>query len=1157
MAGQSAGALYIEILAQTAKLQEDMRRVERIVGSSTQRVSRDARAANDNLRGIGTGAGQGVQQFSRNVAQLKAQLDPAWAAAQRFKQQQMLLNQAFREGAISSRELVTQLRANAAAFQNAGNEVASSSNAMRAGFQNAGYQISDFAVQVGGGTSAIRAASQQAPQLIQALGMMGAGADGAKGKFAAFTAFMGGPWGAALTVAISVLGALATAYYNSADASDTKKDAAEDLADALDQLHKATVRESQSTWASIQTDIDKANSLRLRAIEARKAAIAELELAKARAEGAEQSISPGAPGYSNAFNLGEQAKQEANARSIQKRIEEQQKLVDSANETIRLQRGQQTQMEVAAQFDASAAATLKYDKALDGLNNQLRTGAISQAEYKQQLIAITAAREAEAESGRKSERSSRQRTARLTDEQKAVVQQTKSTDRYIESLSDEIARIGLDEKALRQLEVTREMSAAQTLAEKNVIAALNVVRERAIALAEAEAQAKANKDTERDIARMKAELGLIELTGIEREKMALTISEEAEVTAVLVKIKKAEADQNTALIAQLERQIELIHEKYGIERQGIGIKKGLEDEADAAEILNGQLREMIYLLGEVGSVGSVLGGLLGVLTGNTYSVGGKLGDLLNIPTGQNRYDEKLGREIGVTIGDELSGLFDKDSDFGRAMQSLLGGAGTGLIAGGLFGFGGGKANQFGSAVGGALGEVIGEKFLTKGLESIMKGLGDFAGPLGAIAGGVFGGFLGGLFNPNRTARANITGVDSVSLAGKDSKNYGAAESLAGSVLQGLQDIADAFGGAIGSFNTTIGVRGGDFRVNTSGTSLKKKNGAADFEDDAQAAIAYAIADAIADGAIIGIRESTKRLIEFGDDVQRQLEKALQFEGVFSELKAETDPLGYALDNLAKQFNRLEDIFAEAGATAEEYAQLEQLLEIKRKEAIESATKDLVADFQERADLEVQLLSLLGKETKALALARESELLGVKDTLKPLQQMVYQLQDARAIIDQFGPLADGLREFKAELLGGSSAGGFAFLRGQFNSTAAAAAGGDAAALAKLQEVSTEYLEAARANASSRLEYDRAVGEVLGAVDQGIFAADAQVEYAQMQIDAVNYNSEILDKMRAEMAAMQQRLVEQGETAERIMKRWEGNGMPIRADSDEPLAVQVIS
>jgi len=41
------------------------------------------------------------------------------------------------------------------------------------GIQNAGYQISDFAVQVTGGTSAIRAFSQQAPQLLAGFGQFG------------------------------------------------------------------------------------------------------------------------------------------------------------------------------------------------------------------------------------------------------------------------------------------------------------------------------------------------------------------------------------------------------------------------------------------------------------------------------------------------------------------------------------------------------------------------------------------------------------------------------------------------------------------------------------------------------------------------------------------------------------------------------------------------------------------------------------------------------------------------------------------------------------------------------------------------------------------------------------------------------------------------
>jgi phage-related protein len=42
-----------------------------------------------------------------------------------------------------------------------------------ASFQNAGYQIQDFAVQVGSGTDAVRAFSQQAPQLLSAFGGIG------------------------------------------------------------------------------------------------------------------------------------------------------------------------------------------------------------------------------------------------------------------------------------------------------------------------------------------------------------------------------------------------------------------------------------------------------------------------------------------------------------------------------------------------------------------------------------------------------------------------------------------------------------------------------------------------------------------------------------------------------------------------------------------------------------------------------------------------------------------------------------------------------------------------------------------------------------------------------------------------------------------------
>jgi hypothetical protein len=53
-----------------------------------------------------------------------------------------------------------------------------------ASFQNAGYQIQDFAVQVSGGTDAVRAFSQQAPQLLSAFGLLGVAAGTAVAVFA-------------------------------------------------------------------------------------------------------------------------------------------------------------------------------------------------------------------------------------------------------------------------------------------------------------------------------------------------------------------------------------------------------------------------------------------------------------------------------------------------------------------------------------------------------------------------------------------------------------------------------------------------------------------------------------------------------------------------------------------------------------------------------------------------------------------------------------------------------------------------------------------------------------------------------------------------------------------------------------------------------------
>ena len=68
--------------------------------------------------------------------------------------------------------------------QEAFNSAGKNSKRFSSGLQNAGYQIQDFAVQVGSGTDAVRAFSQQAPQLLSAFGLLGVAAGTAVAVFA-------------------------------------------------------------------------------------------------------------------------------------------------------------------------------------------------------------------------------------------------------------------------------------------------------------------------------------------------------------------------------------------------------------------------------------------------------------------------------------------------------------------------------------------------------------------------------------------------------------------------------------------------------------------------------------------------------------------------------------------------------------------------------------------------------------------------------------------------------------------------------------------------------------------------------------------------------------------------------------------------------------
>ncbi|WP_119167113.1 phage tail tape measure C-terminal domain-containing protein [Algihabitans albus] len=82
--------------------------------------------------------------------------------------------------------------------------------------QNAAFQLGDMAVQIGGGTSAMRAMSQQLPQLLGGFGV----------------------WGAVIGAVVAVGGALAPMLLDIESASDRAADATDALADALDRAEE-------------------------------------------------------------------------------------------------------------------------------------------------------------------------------------------------------------------------------------------------------------------------------------------------------------------------------------------------------------------------------------------------------------------------------------------------------------------------------------------------------------------------------------------------------------------------------------------------------------------------------------------------------------------------------------------------------------------------------------------------------------------------------------------------------------------------------------------------------------------------------------------------------------------------------------------------------
>ncbi len=314
-----------------------------------------------------------------------------------------------------------------------------------------------------------------------------------------------------------------------------------------------------------------------------------------------------------------------------------------------------------------------------------------------------------------------------------------------------------------------------------------------------------------------------------------------------------------------------------------------------------------------------------------------------------------GGKTGGILG-TLKGIVERTSIFGDATASVYGklnagmeGAATGTQWAGMMKSLGIKTSTNGAQIGGAIGSMTG----IPGMD---------------IVGSIAGGIIGGMMKKTKWARVMLTSGGST-LQSNSGKFEDAVTEAGSSFNKSLQDIVDQFGGSMGDFGSiALGVRDGKWRVNTSRASLKKSKGATNFGEDAEAAMEYALMQAIERGAIKGIRESTNALMKASDDLETAVKNGLTWENVFRELKQFKDPMSAALDDLDKEFEKLIDLATKAGASTEEWAQLQELYGLKQAEIIKQQKENILGaltDLRDELTVGDSGLSLRDRQANAM------------------------------------------------------------------------------------------------------------------------------------------------------------------------------------------------
>lgn len=276
------------------------------------------------------------------------------------------------------------------------------------------------------------------------------------------------------------------------------------------------------------------------------------------------------------------------------------------------------------------------------------------------------------------------RAAKMSEEARALQERNRATEQYIAGLTEEVAKIGLSDEALRKYEVTQALSRATTDAQRDSIIKLSAEREKALTTLrqtqELEAAQKALEAARAGITSgVDIELQTMGLVGAEREREVVRIQRQIALTGILTKIKAAEADGNTKLADTYRQLAEAVDEKYAKQMQAV----------DGREMV-----EKIRAVEDIGKRGlaSLNQGLVDAMMG-VESLGDVfkkvanqiIADLLRIAIQRSIIEPLTGALFGGGgggggfFGSLLGGLFAKGGAFDHAQKFADGGAFTNQV----------------------------------------------------------------------------------------------------------------------------------------------------------------------------------------------------------------------------------------------------------------------------------------------------------------------------------------------------------------------------------------------------------------------------------------------------------------------------------------------